>query len=365
MTSSSSASRSKKRNKAGDANPPLIYKPKQNSMIEIDGKVDPNAFREFDKLIQGKKEVIFARLDVKPLRVYENWKGEEQGYGPSGSPVNIGEKHAITIPMEFVTLKYHDKENKQFDQVTVRYYRSKSPVTYGNVTTFNYDAGDGNPNFTFSGSSMRLNVQTAEGKELFRVLMAHPCNADHPEHGARKTPLFKLLRPELESKSYNEREKLVNKAIGMVYNALEVPNGLAIKMHKRLLHDNPGLGWVPTEELEEANDFDTLRSNLASYAKLHPDDVVDMIKSANLGLRNTISEAVDLMIIDHNEKKWFWGEKIKKNNRDICVIPVGDDAVDTLIAFLLYDKAGKKTTETIQAEVERLNELEKQVQKTV
>jgi len=326
-------------------------------MIEIDGKVDPNAFAIFDELIRNKKEVIFARVDVKPLQVYENWKGEEQGYGPSGSPVSIGEKHAITIPMEFVTLREHGKLDKQFDQVTVRYYRSKTPVTIGGNVVYNYDAGDGNPNITFSGGSMKVNVQTAEGKELFRVLMAHPCNSEMAEHGPRKQPLFKLLRPEQESKGFNEREKLTNKAIGMVYNPNEVPNGLALKMHKRLLHDNPGLAWTPTEELEATNDFETLRSNIASFAKLHPNDVVDMVKSANLGLRNTISDAVHYLVIDHNDKKWFWGEKVKKNNRDICPISIGEDPVDALVAYLLYDGAGKKAHATITEETARIKEI--------
>jgi len=267
-------------------------------MIEINGVLTPDAFKEFDDLIKNKKEVIFSRLDVKPLQVYENWKGIEQGYGPSGSPVNIGEKHAITIPMEFVTLLNHDKNTKVYAQATVRYYRSKTPVMVGNVQTFNYDAGDGNPNFTFTGGSLKLNVQTAEGKELFRILMAHPCNADHPEHGPKKVPLFRLLRPEVESKSFNEREKTVNKAIGVVYNAQEVPNKLAEKLHKRILQDNPGLGWTPTDELVASNDLDTLRSNLASYAKLYPSELIELVNSANLGLRNTITEAFDLMILN-------------------------------------------------------------------
>lgn len=320
-------------------------------MIEINGKVDPKAFEIFDDLIKHKKEVIFARVDVKPLQVYENWKGSEQGYGPSGSPVNIGEKHCISIPMEFTSLREFTTGN--IEMVEVRYYRNKTTTTLaGGIQQTIYDAGDGNPNFLFQGGSLRLNVQTAEGKEMFRVLMAHPCNAEYPQHGPKKVPLFRLLKPEESAQKRNNLEKQINKAIGLCFNEDAVPDNLAIKLHKALLSENAGLGWVGTDELVATKEIETLRSNLASYAKLKPDDFMELVGSANLGIRNVINECVEYLVIENDGKKWTWGEKVKKNNRDICKISIAEEPVDALVAYLLYDKNGKAVQKVMSETLE-------------
>lgn len=319
-------------------------------MIEINGVVDPNAFDTFNELLKGKKQVVFARMDVKPLKVYPDWHGKESGYGPVGSPIAIGEKHAITIPMEFTTLKYF--ANGSHEQVLVRYYKNKTTSTNNGVAYTTYDAGDGGPAFLFEGNSIKLNVTTAEGKELFRVLMAHPSNAEHPDYGPKKPPLFRLLRPEETARKENEKEKISNKAVAMAYNTDLVPDALAIKIHKSLRNDNGGLAWTDTDELINANEMEMLRSNLASYARQNPDEFNELVGTANLGIRNTINEAYNSLILDRNEKAWFWGEKVKGNNREICKISIGEEPMDALVAFLVYDKAGKKVHQKITDEME-------------
>ena len=326
-------------------------------MIEIDGKVDPNAFAIFDELIRNKKEVIFARVDVKPLQVYENWKGVEQGYGPSGSPVNIGEKHATSIPMEFITLK--EMKTGNHEQVLVRYYVNKSTTTLaGGIRQDIYDAGDGNPNFLFQGSSIKLNVATAQGKELFRVLMAHPCNADYPAHGPKKVPIFRLLRPEDHAEEENNREMKINTAIALAFNSDIISDSLAAKLHKSILLDNQGLNWTGTDELVAANEYGRVRNNLASYAKIKPEDFTELVNSANVGIKNLIGEAVNYLVIENDGKKWTWGEKVRKNNRHICDISVGDDPTDVLAAFLVYDKGGKVAHKTITDTLEGIKATE-------
>lgn len=321
-------------------------------MIEIDGVVTQNAFSIFDEQIKGKKKVIFARVDVQPLKVYENWKDEKQGYGPSGSPVSIGSKHAIAIPMEFITLQEFKTNN--LSQCHVRYYVNKtvSTIAGGQQVTI-YDTGDGGNSFLFTGDSISIDVTTATGKELYRCLMAHPSNADFPAHGPKKPPLFRLLKPEEASKQANERKRKANQAIAWAYNNTEVPDSLAVKLHKAILHENGGYGWEDTDSLYQRGDMETLRNDLANHAELQPDEFMEMVKSANLGLRNTINEAYEYRVLDYTNKKWLWGEKIKSNVREICEIAVGQDPIDRLIEYMLYDKKGKAVQQRIVEELEK------------
>lgn len=324
-------------------------------MIEINGEITPNAFDHFDEHIKGKKEVIFVRTDTKPLKVYENWKDKKEGYGPSGSSVSIGEKHTIAIPMEFYTLKTFGGDAKP-EQVHVRYYVTKTPMVLpGGVQGTNYDAGQGCAAYLFEGDSIKINIKTAQGLELYRVLMAHPSNEEHPAKGPKKPALFRLLRPEQSSKAANERMQLINKCIAAIYNEKDMGKTDLVKIHKHISAANPGIGWMDTVELADADDYDTIKSNLAAYANANPKEAFDLLNMANVGLVNLITECEKAGVVVYNDtlRRWFWSANVKRNIPEICDVGVGQDKKDALMAHLIYDDKGKKVHEIMKSELEK------------
>lgn len=319
-------------------------------MIEINGEPKSNAFENipFCK-IPKSKFVTFVRLNTAPLRIYTDWRDKEQGGGPIGEKIERNTQ-SWAVPAVVYTFSTFNEASSDVDRVEVRWYRSKAqqvnPMT--NQPLLAYE-----DLILFQGLEMRLDMSKVEDKELFRFLMIHPLNELHASRlGA--TPMFKLVEPEKVAAERNKKIQLENQAIAMLYDEDKVPDNVAVKIHKFLQPEQPA--WKNTDELVADGEMATIRVNLSDFIKKKPNEFIKHVNDHNVGLRAEIKEGLDKGVLIYDKNVWLWGKtSLTKNNKQIVVVPAGEDETFELIQFFVTGKKqGSRALEDLRTELKAL-----------
>ncbi len=299
--------------------------------IEINGKLEPNAFSHI-QIPKGK--VTFHRLNVKPLIKFTD-KGQKESFTSS-----------VGIPMYFqTTLKTVPNNNGEVTglngAIEVRYYNTRSEQMVMGQRAIEYQP----TSVDIVGLSKTLDMSRVPDQEMYKVLMIHPLNTLNAALNG-KQPVFELFEAQKLSTAANNKEKERNKAVALAYNESEVPNSLCEKIHRTLSEI--------TDEYLVKEDYESIRSDVAVYARQNPAEFNKMVADASLGVRGELKSAIDKgIIVLEKDRVWKWGNtKAVKNNKIITEVSVGEDPFDDLVLFMRTNNKSKATLEFIRTEIE-------------
>lgn len=93
-----------------------------------------------------------------------------------------------------------------------------------------------------------------------------------------------------------------------------------------------------------------IRYNLLRIAKSKPVEFMQSLDSPEVTCRSTIKQAADYQIISLKSNGVYWFDA----NTLIVSVPVGQDAVDTMVRFCLTEK-GASTLGLIEEKLDRLS----------
>ena len=304
----------------------------------INGEHAADAFKSIEPP-KGAKFAVFKRLNFNGVQLTT-----------SKGPLT---KHTSScgVPCDFVTLK-DPLSPTHTDQVHVRYYTNKTTTMgLGNKPQEVYTPDS----IDFTGESLKVNLKTGEGLELYRMMKVNPMMKEIGERIGKTMPvMYELYEPEKHAKEANKAISARNKAIALVYDEERVPDSLAAKIHKHILQLEPQAFSTPTAELIDTEGYDEMRLDLSNWATKNPAKFEKLVSDANLGLRAKIKEAQALGILKFSivENQWLW-EKTKdaKKNKVVLVVAPGEDEVAELIVYYTTEFTGKKLLEALNAEL--------------
>ncbi len=303
----------------------------------INGEHKPDAFKEIE--IPKGTFAIFKRHNFNGF-VMQSAKG----------PIT---KHTAScgVTVDFVTLE-SPLSPTNLNQVHVRYYTNKSTVMgAGNKLEERYtpDAID------FIGESLKVNLKSGEGQDLFRMLMINPMNIKIGSKVGKEMPIsYELYEPQKQAQAANKATSERNKAIALVYDEEKVPNDLAANIHKHILQTSAQAFNVHTTELVETENFDQIRLDLSNWATKNHAQFEKFVANVNVGLRSKIKDAetAGIIIFKRIEMQWEWlNTKKDRRNKVIATVPPGEDEMTELISFLTSNSLGKRLTEEIEGEL--------------
>jgi hypothetical protein len=320
--------------------------------IEVNG--EPVSMKDFYPDInppKGSKTVVFKRcnfelhkrivssLDRGPnLEPIPQWQASTQSVDSGG----------IMIPLSFYAAIDLDPQAHNATQQHVRFFKTKTIQGQGPTAITVYTGDD----LFIRGAGATIDVTTPEGLQIYRVMMVSPFNKTNAKRYGQRNPLFELEEPEKFRAEQNKKTINRNKAIGLAFNKDEVPDSLAIQIHREI--SNSFLTTSNTDVLVEAENWETLRNDLSLYASAHPDKFEALVNDANVGTRGLIKEALEKGVLTKDKSRWYWGTtKGVKNKKDFCIIAVGQDPVQELLNHFLT-KLGRKDLTFLETEMEQL-----------
>jgi len=187
-----------------------------------------------------------------------------------------------------------------------------------------------------SENAVRKSVAFREGRlfvprekpNLKKFLELHPLNK------ANGGTVFSIVDKTQDAAKELEREFAVSDAISIVRDR-DINDLLAIALYY-------GVN-INTHTSE-------IRYNLLRIAKSKPVEFMQSLDSPEVTCRSTIKQAADYQIISLKSNGVYWFDA----NTLIVSVPVGQDAVDTMVRFCLTEK-GASTLGLIEEKLDRLN----------
>lgn len=315
--------------------------------VEINGApVDMKDFYADIKVPEGVTSVVFRRFNFHPFRKIVSSLDRGEGQNPQHTAhavVKMSDTSGIAIPLHFQGITNLEGSDAAMQDVHV--FRNKVINGRGATAVEVYS----DDQFTIKGAGTPLKVNNPMGIQIYKALMAHPYNKKNAERYNTREPLFELVEVEKERKAINDQTRNRNRIIALAFNETEVPDTLAIELHKEV---GPLIGATQTSALVAAANWETLRGDLAQYASAYPDKFEQLVTDSNMGTRALIKDGLKLGIITMDKTRWYWGNiKKVKNKKDFCVIATGQDATQELLNHFLT-RMGKKDLELLEEELE-------------
>lgn len=319
--------------------------------IEVNG--EPVAMKDFYPNLnppQGTKRVLFKRSNFEPHKRIVSSLDRGPNVDPApmwqAATVNV-DSGGIIIPLKFSAAMDLDPKAQNATMQEVHYFETKTTQQMGNASIQVFTGDD----LFMRGGGYSLDVTTPTGLQVYRVLMASPYNAANAVRYGQRNPLFEMVDIEGSRKAQNSLLIQKNRAIALAFNETEVPNTLAIQLHKEIA-PYVNSSSASTDELVLASNFNTIRGDLSVYAGSYPDKFEKLVADANVGTRGLIKEAVEKKFLVQEKYVWKWGEiKAVKKNPEIVVIAVGQDPVQELLNHFVT-KVGRKDLALLELEME-------------
>tara|TARA_R110000824_G_scaffold53154_6_gene147346 strand:+ start:24 stop:914 length:891 start_codon:yes stop_codon:yes gene_type:complete len=156
----------------------------------------------------------------------------------------------------------------------------------------------------------------------------------HPGNKANGGSVFHEVNKRKESLEELEKEFLVNDAISIVRDR-DINDLLAISMYFGININAP---------------VSEIRYNLLRIAKSKPSEFMQSLDSPQVSCRSTIQQAKDYQILNLKKDGVYWFD----SNKLIVSVPVGQDAIDTMVRFCLTEK-GASTLDLIEERLDKLS----------
>ena len=93
-----------------------------------------------------------------------------------------------------------------------------------------------------------------------------------------------------------------------------------------------------------------IRYNLLRVAKSKPSEFMQSLDSPQVSCRSTIQQAKEYQILNLKSNGVYWFD----SNKLIVSVPVGQDAIDTMVRFCLTEK-GASTLDLIEERLDKLS----------
>lgn len=320
-------------------------------MLEVNG--EPVLMQDFYSHInppKGVKRVLFKRSGFEPFKKIVSSLDRGPNIAPTpqwqASTTN-GDSGGIVIPLRFHAAVDLDPGAQNATMNDVHYFESKQVQQMGNTAVEVFTGDD----YYMRGAGWSLDVTTPNGLQIYRMMMISPYNKKNAVRYGKRQSMFEVEDIEVNNREQNKKTVLRNKAIGLAFNEDEVPNALAVQIHREIA-SYINSSSQSTDELVIAENYETIRGNLSLYASAYPDKFEKLVNDANVGTRGMIKEAVEKGVLKQNKSQWLWGDiQAVKNNKEICVIPVGQDAVQELLNHFVTKK-GRKDLALLEEEME-------------
>jgi len=166
-----------------------------------------------------------------------------------------------------------------------------------------------------------------EKPNLRKFLDTHPSNM---ENGGS---VFKKIDTSHDAEKELEKEFLLSDAVSIVRDR-DINDLLSIAIYFGININTP---------------VAEIRFNLLRIAKTKTEEFLSSLDSPQVTCRSTISQAGDYQILNVKNDGVYWFD----SNKLIVSVPVGQDAVDTMVRFCLTEK-GASTLSLIEDRLERL-----------
>lgn len=285
--------------------------------------------------MRGIKKRVTFKITTPPLRA----KTED---GIVERPLS-----SLSVPASYT------KRNSNGGHETVKYYENKTPIVSG--------SNGGEIRYRYTPEFIEIIngeivINTKDRPDLYYFLLNHPDNESNPIYeesasnpdakelkGARRTA-FQFFETDRD-KAKKNTESLMKET--------QVAGLIQIISDERQLNDKNALalyrvfGYPDADELEELEEYNTVRAALISQAKTNPDLFQSKMDSAALFLEATVNDAISRNMIVYDQLGDFngWMFPVSKENpkgKKICPIESHqyEQRIELLMDFLRTDKKG-------------------------